>query len=352
MVSERKTPDRGESQLMAGNLIQFLIAALVIVAAGVALAEFGNIIAHRTKLGGLLVGTLLVAGTTSLPELAVGAHAVRIGSPDIAVGDPLGSNLINLLILAVADLFTRSRGQMFSHTSLRHALTAGTSMGLMAVVAIFVFLGPRLDGVVMARIGPGSVVLVIAYLLAIRLLYRQRGDDEKSGETSHSASFEFLRRVRLKGAIIGFIVAGAAILAAAPLLAGSASELAESTGLGGTFFGSTFVAMCTGLTEVVTTIAAVRLKAFDMAVGNIFGSNCFNMMLLALLDFADSGSLLSSVSQTHVYTALCGIVITATVLLGQLSRVEGKKRFLEPDALLAIFLILGSMTGLYFLKGE
>jgi cation:H+ antiporter len=94
------------------------------------------------------------------------------------------------------------------------------------------------------------------------------------------------------------------------------------------------------------------MKAFDMAVGNIFGSNCFNMMLLALLDLADSGSLLSSVSPTHVYTALCGIVVTATVLLGQLSRVEGKRRFLEPDALLAIFMILCAMTGLYFLKGE
>lgn len=337
---------------MAGNLIQFLISALVIIAAGVALAEFGNIIADRTKLGGLLVGTLLIAGTTSLPELAVGTNAVLIGSPDIAVGDPLGSNLINLLILAMADLFSRSHGRMFSKTSLRQALTAGTSMGLIALVAIFLFLGPKLENVVVARVGPGSIVLVIAYLLSVRLLYRQRGDDEDSDKAAHATSFAFLRRLQLKGAIIGFILAGAAILAAAPALAGAAAELAESTGLGGTFFGSTFVALCTALTEVVTTVTAVRMKAFDMAVGNIFGSNCFNMMLLALLDLADPGSLLSSVSQTHVYTALCGIVVTAAVLLGQLSRVEGKRRFLEPDALLAIFLIMSSMAGLYFLKGE
>jgi cation:H+ antiporter len=104
------------------------------------------------------------------------------------------------------------------------------------------------------------------------------------------------------------------------------------------------------LPEVVTTFSAVRMKAFDLALGNIFGSNCFNMVIFVPLDLADDGSLLSSVSRTHVYTALCVIVVTTVVILGQLYRVEKRKPFLEPDALLAIALILGALTGLYFVR--
>ncbi|MCI0539472.1 MAG: hypothetical protein L0Z50_30040 [Verrucomicrobiales bacterium] len=77
---------------MTASLIQFLIAAATIIAAGAALTEFGDIISHRTKLGGMLVGGILIAGATSLPELAVDINAVRIGSPDLAVGDLLGSS--------------------------------------------------------------------------------------------------------------------------------------------------------------------------------------------------------------------------------------------------------------------
>jgi cation:H+ antiporter len=154
----------------------------------------------------------------------------------------------------------------------------------------------------------------------------------------------------LRGAITGYVVAGAIILAAAPFLAKAADDLAERSGLGGTFFGTTFVALCTSLPEVVTTIAAVRMKAFDLAIGNIFGSNCFNMLIFLPLDFVDRGSLLSSVSQTHVYTALAVIVVTIAVILGQLYPAERKKHFLEPDALMTLVLILGALTGLYFLR--
>jgi cation:H+ antiporter len=92
------------------------------------------------------------------------------------------------------------------------------------------------------------------------------------------------------------------------------------------------------------------MKAFDLALGNIIGSNCFNMLVLAGLDVVDEGPLLASAAQTHVYTALCVIVVTAVVILGQLYRVEKRKHFLEPDALLALVLIFGSFVGLYFVR--
>lgn len=337
---------------MTASLIQFLVSAVVIVLAGAALTQFGEIISNRTKLGGLLVGSILIAGATSLPELAIDISAVRIGSADLAAGDLLGSSIFNLLILAVLDLTRYSHGRMLSRESAGHALSGTVSIALTAAAGIFIFLGPVLEGVTIAGIGPGSLVLVAIYGLGIRLIYygQKSGASQDSGGEETEAAIPRLRKLGLKGAIVGYIVAAAVILIAAPFLAKAAEDLAERSGLGGTFFGTTFVALCTSLPEVTTTFAAVRMKAFSMALGNIFGSNCFNMIIFVPLDIVHEGSLFAAVSQTHVYTALATIVITTVIILGQLYPVEKRKPFLEPDAWLAILLIVGALTGLYFIR--
>ncbi len=108
--------------------------------------------------------------------------------------------------------------------------------------------------------------------------------------------------------------------------------------------------MSTSLPEVVTVFSAIRMKSFEIAVSNIFGSNCLNLALIAPLDFFYQGSLLTAAAAAHVYTALSGIVVTMVVMLGQLYAVEKRKPLLEPDAWTAILLILGTFTGLYFVK--
>lgn len=337
---------------MTWTVIQFLLSAAVIVAAGAALTEFGDMIARRTKLGRMLVGGILIAGATSLPELAVDINAVRIGSPDLAVGDLMGSSLFNLLILAVLDLTRYSHGKMFSETSARHALAGTASIALTAIAGGFIFLGPNLQEFTFLRIGPGSVALVLGYAFCVRLLYHQKREKQeaKEEEAENTSWIPGVSKLKLRGAIIGYCITAAIILGAAPTLAHAADTLAKSTGLGGTFFGSVFVALCTSLPEMVTTFSAVRMNAHDMAIGNIFGSNCFNMVILVPMDLASAEPLFASVARTHVYTAFCVIVVTTVVILGQLYRVEKKKTFLEPDALLAIFLVLCSLTGLYFVK--
>lgn len=151
----------------------------------------------------------------------------------------------------------------------------------------------------------------------------------------------------LPGAALGFVVAAAALVVAAPFLAEAAGELAELTGLGNTFFGTALVALCTSLPELVATLTAVRLGAFDLAVGNIFGSNAFNMVLLVPLDMVHPGSLLASVAPAHALTCLAAILITAVAVMGQLYQVERRLRFLEPDAALVIVLVGAALAVLY-----
>jgi len=335
---------------MTASLIQFLISAGVIVAAGTALTQFADTISEKTKLGRLLVGSILLAGATSLPELSVDLSAVRMGLPNLAVGDLMGSSLFNLLILAVLDLTRYSHGRMLSQASAAHALSASTSIALTAIAALFIYLGPKLGDANILGAGPGSVALLVAYLVGIRLVYYGQKVSIERAENEEPSLMTGTQKWSLRGAVIGYVVSVGFILAAAPFLATAADELATRSGLGGTFFGTTFVALCTSLPELVATLTAVRMKAFDLAIGNIFGSNCFNMALLFPLDLFYEGALLASVSQTHVFTALCTILVTTVVVLGQLYRVEKKKPFLEPDALLAILLIFAALSGVFFLR--
>jgi len=312
-------------------ILQFLLAAAVVVFAGTLLARCADAIAELTKLGRLLVGSVFLAGATSLPELTVDISAVRMGLPDLAVGDLLGSSLFNLLILAVADLMTSSRGRMLSRISAAHALSATASISLTALAAIGIFVGGHLGTFAIGPVGVWSLGILGAYLLGIRLVYF---DQRHVTEILPDSVAPPAPRMKLRTAIAGFVTAAAIILVAAPFVAKAAGRIAELSGLGSTFVGTTLVAFSTSLPELVSTIAAVRMKAFDLALGNIFGSNSFNMILLVPLDIAHRGPIFAVLSQTHVLTALAVIMATAIAVLGQLYKVEKRVRLVEPDAAL------------------
>lgn len=332
---------------MLSAAVQFAVSAAVIVGAGVLLTRCADAIADLTKLGRLLVGTIFLAAATSLPELSVDASAALQDLPDVGVGDLFGSCLFNLLILAVLDLLHHSRGRMLSRVSAAHALAATMSMALVALAGI------ALLGRWNIQVGPwglGSLLIVLAYLVGIRLVFydQQFVVVEQSGEPQ--AVLVPARRMTLAQAIGGYVAAAAVIIVVAPFLASAAGELAKHTGVGQTFVGTTLVALSTSLPELVTTLAAVRMGAFDLALGNIFGSNSFNMLLIAVVDGFYGGPLLSDVSSTHALTCLATILVTAVAVMGQLYRMEKRIRFLEPDAAMVIALVLAALATVYYME--
>jgi cation:H+ antiporter len=328
---------------MLGVCLQFIIAAAIVVAAGTMLTRYADALADLTKLSRLVIGTILLAAATSLPELSVDLSAVRQGLPDLAVGDLMGSNLYNLLILATLDLSHRSRGRMLTQASASHALSATFSIAMMALAGAAILARPAAT---FAGVSLGALTLPTAYLLGVRAVFSdQRMAAQRA--TSEADVVVPAGTLTLRRAALGFIAATAAILVAAPYLAEAAGRLAELSGLGTTFFGTALVALCTSLPELVATIVAVRIGAFDLAVGNIFGSNAFNMLLLVALDLAYPGSLLADISPTHVLTCLSAIVVTAVAVMGQLYRVEQRIHFLEPDAALVILLVAASLVLVY-----
>jgi cation:H+ antiporter len=186
--------------------------------------------------------------------------------------------------------------------------------------------------------------LGLAYLFGMRMIYM----DQKLSAQLHTGDPELAtaasRPPALAKALAGFAMASLVIVLAAPYLAEASGEIAELSGLGGTFVGTTLVAMSTSLPELVASLAALRMGAADLALGNILGSNVFNMALLLPLDLAYPGELFADVSMTHALTALSAIVVTAVVVMGQLYQVERRVRLVEPDGWLIVVLVVGSLA--------
>lgn len=141
----------------------------------------------------------------------------------------------------------------------------------------------------------------------------------------------------LRHVIVRFAAMAAVIAVAAPFLASSVKDIAERSGIDATFIGSSLLAATTSLPELVASLAAVRLGAFDLAVGNLFGSNAFNMYILFFTDVAyRPAPLLSVVSPTHVYTAFLSILLMNIGIMGIIYRAEKRFLFIEPDSTLMI----------------
>jgi len=121
---------------VALTLLRFALSATAIFVAGSFLTRFADELVEITGLGRLVSGSVLLAGATSLPELSVDLSAITMQVPDLAVGDLLGSSLMNLLILAVLDLVNRSPGWMFSRQASAHALAGLLSIELTSLAAL------------------------------------------------------------------------------------------------------------------------------------------------------------------------------------------------------------------------
>jgi cation:H+ antiporter len=320
--------------------LNFTGSAAVIVLAATQLARFGDAIAVRTKLGGMFVGTLLLAGATSLPELLTAISSLRQGVPNLAAGNMLGSNMFNMFMLAILDMLFRQE-RILRRVATRHALTASLATLLIGAAAFFIL--ADID-VQIGWIGLDSLVLLAIYVAAVHQI--RAANPAAAADPVSEAELEGVPRLSL--ALAGFFAAAGVLVLVTPQLVSSSTEIAEMTGLGAGFVGTTLVAMVTSLPELVTTIAAVRIGAFDLAIGNLFGSNAFNVVTLSLSDFFfTQGRFLGAIDPAFALVALLGLILTSMGLIGNLARIERRLFLLEVDALAILLVYLGGLWFLY-----
>ncbi len=320
--------------------INFLAATAVLVLAAVYLARYGDAIGVRTGLGGLFVGTLLLSAATSLPELLTGINSLSQGAPDLLAGNLFGSNMANMALLAVLDLFFW-RERVLRQVALRHGLTASIAILATAVATFFILSGTEVQ---VGWVGIESLVLVAVYVVGSWVIQ----DANTPAETVAPTEEELTGVPSLRHAIVGFAVAAGALVLISPRVVDSALAIAEVTGLSTGFVGALLVALATSLPELVATVAAARIGAYDMAVGNLFGSNIFNMAAFGIVDcFHTGGAVLGRISPAFVPIGLLAIILMGVAVVGNLSRPEPRRPLIHGDAALILILYVLAIHYLY-----
>jgi cation:H+ antiporter len=330
--------------------LEFLLCVAVITAAGMKLSRYGDAIADKTGLGGTWIGVIMLASVTSLPELVTGISSVTVANaPDIAVGDILGSCVFNLLIIFILDFVYRAES-VYSKASQGHILSAAFGIMLIGFAGFNILLSANGNHVAIGFVGVYSPMIMFFYFVAMRTLFRYESAQlEKFAEAEVDQYPELSKRQ----AIIRYLIAAAFVVVAGSFLPIIGKGIAQEMGWYESFVGTLFVAFATSLPEVVVTLAALRLGALDMAIGNLFGSNLFNIFILSIDDVLyTQGPLLENVSPTHAVSAMSAVMMTGVAIAGLFYR--PRRRVLKMVGWASIFLFSVYLLNTYvmFLYGH
>ena len=296
-----------------------LAASLAVIAvAGVRLTRYGDIIAEKSGFSRGWVGLILLATVTSLPELATGLSAVTIAmTPDIAVGDILGSCVFNLLIIVLLDFLYRKES-IYTRARQSNVLSAGYGIALIGFAGFNLLL--YRSGVLpsLGHVGFYTPVILLLYLLAMRSLYRY---EQAQVSEYVEDRVEQYPDVSLKQAVQGYLVASVAVVTVGIWLPFIAKDLATAMAWEQSFVGTLLVAAITSAPEVAVTVAALRMGAVDLAIGNLFGSNLFNIAILAIDDLVYlPGPLFADVSTVHAASAFSAMMMSGLAVVGLVLR--------------------------------
>ena len=315
--------------------VHFAFSTILVVLAATKLSEYGDAIAVRTKLGGLFIGTLLLAGITSIPELTSTVSAIKQGEPNLAAGNMFGSNMFNMFLLAVLNLIYW-RERILERVVLKHALTASLVSLLGGIILFFVMAKLNL---MVGWVGLDSIAVIVVYFAGIWLIRVDSAKDVESTETE----IEERHLPGLRHAVIGFIAASAVLLVSAPKLVKSCVDIAAVTGLNTGFVGTALLAIVTSLPELVASVSAIRSGAHDLAVGNLFGSCMFNLFGIGLADvFYRGGHFMAEIDPMFALAALLALILTTFGLVGNVVRVQRRSVLADLDAwLIALTYPLG-----------
>ena len=302
--------------------LEFGVCAALITLAGWRLSLYGDVIAEKTGLGGTWIGVVLLASVTSLPELATGVSAVAAaGAPDIAVGNVLGACVLNLTYLVVLDVVHREES-IYTRARQGHILAAGFCVMLLGFIGFSLLLSQRIDGLSLGHVGIYSIVIVVLYLLSMRVVFSY---EKRQMAAYVEEAAERYPHLTLTQAIVRFLLAALVVVGTGTWLPFVGEDIAGLYDWNTSFVGALFIAAATSLPELAVTLSALRLGALDMAIGNLLGSNLFNLLILAVDDvFYWRGPLLSHVSATHAISVMSALTMTGAVIVGLLYRPPGR----------------------------
>ncbi len=330
-----------------------------IVISGIALTRYADVISQKLGLGHVFIGVIFLGLVTSLPELVITMSAlVGLDQPDLGIGNILGSCVFNLFMICLVDLLF-FRGKVFARAS-THLVFCGALSGIMILIAV---LGLRFTDLYGAthpewfdplglKVDVTSIVIIAFYAFATYALHRA----EKSGRAPATESTPEKKDTDTSlGAVAAkSLLAAATIVLAGVCLTKTGERMADLYGLGHSFIGTAFLAAVSSMPELVCTVAAARYGFVNMAFANVFGSNIFNVGIIALTDVCyRSGSLflgkVGHPSHSHGLVGLMGVLITMVFVAALGYRYQSRRR-LSPVTLVSMALYAAALALAFWVR--
>ncbi|WLR52640.1 hypothetical protein LC040_07045 [Bacillus tianshenii] len=286
----------------------FIVSGLIAILSAIQLSTYADIISKKTNIGGFLIGTILLAVATSLPELTTTVSASIIGSADIVIGNGLGSILFNFFFLFLLDIHFRKK-RLFLNLTHQHFYTT--------IIVLLLFLTSSLgivfdNAVLKWGISATSIVLFFIYIGGMWFISKLQ---IKKSENENEVNNNKAQNLAMAQLMIRFFAFSILIFISGSALSISGDELAKTTGISATIIGSILVAIATSVPDAMGVYAALKLANVNMAVGAILGSNAFNISIISIGDlFYRKESIWKAASGELLLLAILGCVLTLIVM--------------------------------------
>ncbi len=324
--------------------IKFLISIFIILICGYKLSKYGDLIADKTGISKGFIGVLLLGAITSLPELITTISSVSlVKNVNLAWGNIYGSNLLNISVIAFCDVFILNKE--FRIFNKNNVLTGILSVIITIIGIIGILIHKKF--LILKNVSLFSILILLTYFIGAYVLYlneRTRKNNCKILTQNNEDKFN-------KMFFLYFFINAILIVIAGINVTYTCDEISKITGLGSSFVGTLFLAVATSLPEIVVSVSSIKLGSLSMAVGNILGSNFFNVSIIGVSDFfytTKSKSIFFDASRVHILTGLMFILLTSIYLIGMV--LESEKRFVKLGYDSILILILYLLTFFYIFK--
>ena len=308
------------------TIIMLLIGFVLLIKGADFFVDGSSAVAKKLKVPSLIIGLTIVAMGTSLPELAVSVTASISGNNALSVSNVVGSNLFNLMVVLGASALMNPIVVSKETIKKDYPFSVACALGLLIMGIIGMELG-HIDGIILLIVFAGFITYQVKAALKSRQETKASGDDDDD-------DVKDMPTWRAVAYIVGGVVA---IKFGGDFVVNSAVAIATALGLSQTLIGLTIVACGTSLPELATSVVAAKKKELDMAVGNVVGSNVFNILMI--LGVAASISPITFLMENVIDIGILLAFSILTFFFCKSKNVLSKKEGIAMLALYAIYLV-------------
>ncbi len=318
---------------MIGNIILIIIGFALLIKGADLLVLGASRIAKKFNIPEIIIGLTVVAIGTSLPELVVSTTSALTGHSDIALGNVVGSNIANLFLILGAC-------SIIKPLKFKKETIFFENPFVIIITGLLFFLCLNNDGTQISRIEGGILLLLCIIFILYNVIMAKRGEKPEEGEEIQQAPEE-PNQIDTYKAILYIVLGIIALKYGGDFVVDNAVAIAQAIGISEKLISLTIVAVSTSLPELITSITATRKGETDLAIGNIVGSQTFNILLILGMS-----SILSPIAYTASYNRDMVLLLAGSIVFALFPFIGEKHKMTRENGILFVIVYIVYMINI------